>query len=485
LGLGGESASDTNARMAAHGEIDDAQVLEGVGLVLRQDAFNHRDLQAIDGRAPNGMAAMAMAASTGCNTVYGSTPPNNPHPYPWMNSLFQDGATVGWMFGESFMRYHARRSVVPERLCDAILDEAGDGLTETELFDLTHFGDELMSDQEIREMPRVWAIGGDGALGDIGFQNLSKVVLQNRPNVGVLMLDTQVYSNTGGQNSDSSVMPGGFDMNQIGAATQGKLTEKKSVAEILTVGHGSPYVAQLSMANSAKLYRALLDALEYRGTAFFQCYTTCQPEHGVGDDMAVVQATRVRDGRGMPDFVFNPALGEVWSDALDVRGNPQHNRDWMEVKSSVRGEKYTYTVAHWAATEARFRRHFEAAPDPLPEGALPLEDLVVRIRQDDVVRRRHLHSDGRAFAPDFKAYIDVDRGGRVVRLLVSRQVVLFTVERRKAWRMLQSRAGVKNTDYLAQKALLNKVDRGKLPLADLLADTRGLYTAEQATARGK
>ena len=49
----------------------------------------------------NGMSVMAMAAHTGCNTVYGSTPPNNPHPYPWMNSLFQDGITVGWLLGEA------------------------------------------------------------------------------------------------------------------------------------------------------------------------------------------------------------------------------------------------------------------------------------------------------------------------------------------------------------------------------------------------
>ena len=68
---------------------------------------------------------MAMAAHTGCNTVYGSTPPNNPHPYPWMNSLFQDGATIGWLFGESFMVDHARRSVIPERLVTDALMTAG------------------------------------------------------------------------------------------------------------------------------------------------------------------------------------------------------------------------------------------------------------------------------------------------------------------------------------------------------------------------
>jgi pyruvate-ferredoxin/flavodoxin oxidoreductase len=67
---------------------------------LRQDAFNHRNLQAIDGRQANGMSVMFMGASTGCNTVYGS-PPSNPHPYPWMNSLFQDGATISWLLESS------------------------------------------------------------------------------------------------------------------------------------------------------------------------------------------------------------------------------------------------------------------------------------------------------------------------------------------------------------------------------------------------
>ena len=79
-----------------------------------------RTSRPIDGRLANGMSVMAMAAHTGCNTVYGSTPPNNPHPYPWMNSLFQDGITVGWLLGESFIVDHGRRSVIPERLADAL-----------------------------------------------------------------------------------------------------------------------------------------------------------------------------------------------------------------------------------------------------------------------------------------------------------------------------------------------------------------------------
>src|SRR5437899_1053713 len=301
MGLGGESDEDTAKRIEAHGPISDEEIIKGIIAVLRQDAFNHRDLQAVDGRQANGMSVMFMGASTGCNTVYGSTPPSNPHPYPWMNSLFQDGATISWLLGESLILNHARRSVVPERLADALLARDENVMTEADYFTLTHLDDTLMTDQEIRELPKVWVIGGDGALGDIGFQNVSKVILQNRPNVKMLMLDTQVYSNTGGQNSDSSTMLGGYDMNQFGVASQGKLIEKKNVAEAFTSGHGSPFVAQVSMANAAKLYKAMLDGLEFPGTAFFQFYTTCQPEHGVGDNMSSAQANPVRHGTGMPE----------------------------------------------------------------------------------------------------------------------------------------------------------------------------------------
>ena len=199
-----------------------------------------------------------------------------------------------------------------------------------------------MTDQEIVELPKVWVVGGDGGMGDIGYQNMSKVILQNRPNVKALMLDTQVYSNTGGQNSDSTPMLGGNDMNVFGAATQGKNTEKKTVAETFLAGHGSPFVAQVSMANAPKLYRAILDGLEYRGTMFLQCFTTCQPEHGVADDMALFQAQRVRDSRGVPEFVFNPRLGETYQEALDVKGNPSDGAGL--VRDQVQGHRRNHAL---------------------------------------------------------------------------------------------------------------------------------------------
>jgi pyruvate-ferredoxin/flavodoxin oxidoreductase len=470
MGLGGEDDKDTKARIAEHGPIEDKDIIGAIVAVMRQEAFNHKNLQAIDGRIANGMSVMAMAAHTGCNTVYGSTPSNNPHPYPWMNSLFQDGITVGWLIGESFIVDHGRRSVIPERLADVLMNRETDVISPREFYEYTHFSDAVMTDQEVLELPKAWVVGGDGGMGDIGYQNMSKVILQNRPNVKAVMLDTQVYSNTGGQNSDSTPMLGGNDMNMFGTATQGKNVEKKTVAETFLAGHGSPFIAQISIANAPKLYKAILDGIEYRGTAFLQCFTTCQPEHGVADDMALTQAQRVRDSRGAPEFVCNPRLGETYAEVLDLKGNPSIDVDWYETKFKSTNEPYRYTVAHWCATEARFRNHLKKIKPDDAAKLISLENMLVRITQQDVVYRRYLVPAHRSYVPDFGVYIKVQgTNGAVEYRSLSRQLVLFCVERRKAWRMLQSKAGIENREYKAQRSILADVDAGKISKEDLFA----------------
>jgi pyruvate-ferredoxin/flavodoxin oxidoreductase len=241
------------------------------------------------------------------------------------------------------------------------------------------------------------------------------------------------------------------------------------VAETFLAGHGSPFVAQVSMANAPKLYRAILDGLEYRGTMFLQCFTTCQPEHGVPDDMALHQAQRVRDSRGAPEFVFNPRLGESYQEALDLKGNPSIDLDWYESKIKSTGETLRYTVAHWCTTEARFRNHLKKLKPEAAEKLIPLDNMLVRITQQDVVYRRYLTPGHRAFIPDFGVYIKFEENGKIEYRALSRQLVMFCVERRKAWRMLQSKAGIQNKEYAAQKAILAEVDAGKLPLEELFA----------------
>jgi len=479
MGYGAEGSKEAESRIAAEFTGGDREIIGGIVAVLRTEAANHDTVQMLEGMAPNGMSAMAMAAHTGCNTVYGSTPPNNPHPYPWMNSLFQDGATIGWLIGESFIQDYGRVSVMPERFADRVLEGFSDGFGEADWFRYTHFGDLYMTDSEVIEMPKVWVVGGDGAMGDIGYQNVSKVILQNRPNVKMLMLDTQVYSNTGGQNSDSSPMTGGFDMNQFGANTEGKMVEKKSVAETFIGGHGSPYVAQVSMANTGALYKAIIDGLCYRGTAFFQAFTTCQPEHGVPDWASQRQALLIRDSRGMPEFVFDPQKGESFREALSLGGNPNTAGDWFERRAPVTKHRYTFTPAHWAFTEARFRLHHKVVKEKDIENKILLEDMLMLVTQDDVVHRRFLDPKHRSYIPTFGVYtVDYGDDGSPVYHVVSRQMVLFCVERRKAWRMLQSRAGVENKDYLAQKELLAKIDGGTMSVGEFLESRKAKATAE-------
>ena len=268
-------------------------------------------------------------------------------------------------------------------------------------------------------------------------------------------------------------------MNQAGAASQGKLNEMKNMTECFLNGHGSPYLAQVSMADSAKLYTCLLDGLQYRGTAFFQCFTTCQPEHGVADNMATHQATLVRESRCLPELVFNPQLGESYHETLSLKGNKNIDRDWWQAKYSDTGETYAFTTAHWACSEARFRQHLQKAKIEELGRLEHLEDLLPRVTQQDVVYRRFTNPKNLAYIPDFGVYIEYDAGnGKRIPMKLSRQMVLFTIERRKAWHMLQSHAGIVNIDYESQKALLAEVKKGVPSIEEAEAPGRALLDAD-------
>ena len=104
-----------------------------------------------------------------------------------------------------------------------------------------------------------------------------------------------------------------------------------------------------------------------------------------------------------------------------------------------------------------------------------------RVTQNDVVHRRYLDPNHRSYIPDFGSYIQVEGdAGKMRYVALSRQMVLYCVERRKAWRLLQSRGGIVNNDYKAQQALLKKVDSGEIELQDFLNRTKELFEAELA-----
>jgi len=173
----------------------------------------------------------------------------------------------------------------------------------------------------------------------------------------------------------------------------------------------------------------------------------------------------------MPQFVFDPKRGETYQEALDLAGNPNRDRDWRQITSKLTDRTYQFTVAHYANTEARFRRHIKPAKDV--SGMVHLDDMLLLITQDDVVQRYVLDQTKRSYVEDFGVYIEVeDSTGAVKPLAISRQMVLFAVERRKSWRMLQSEAGIDNVDYVAQKQALESFDEDGVSMADRIPEIR-------------
>ena len=123
---------------------------------------------------------------------------------------------------------------------------------------------------------------------DIGFQALSRMVASGA-DIKVLVLDTQVYSNTGGQASTASFGGQVTKLSAFGKALHGRPEPRKELGRIL-MAHGDVYVAQTTPAHINHFYRAIIDANAYPGPAVIIAYAPCQPEHGIADDASTPQA---------------------------------------------------------------------------------------------------------------------------------------------------------------------------------------------------
>lgn len=270
-----------------------------------------------------------IVAATGCNTVYGSTYPYNPFMVPWTNPLFEN----------------APADAMGIRACwDAMGHE---------------------------DWP-IWVLGGDGAMLDIGFQSLSRL-LTSGMNIKVLVLDTQVYSNTGGQTSTATYVGQDAKMSYHGKAIHGKVEGRKELGMICMM-HPRTYVAQTVGPMAKHFYSAIERANEFQGPAVINVFTTCQPEHGVADDMAAAQARLAVESRAFPVFVYDPDKGDSLKDGLSLAGNPSVNRNWTERRNKD-GTKIPVTFLDWARTEGRFRKHFDK------EGK-PVTDLILRAQEE-------------------------------------------------------------------------------------------------------
>ncbi|MBT6645177.1 MAG: 4Fe-4S binding protein [Euryarchaeota archaeon] len=266
----------------------------------------------------HGAENVAIVNSTGCSTVYGSTYPYNPWNLPWTNSLFENGPT------------------------DAM-------------------GVRIRWDQIGWQEKKLWVIGGDGAMYDIGFGALSRM-LSSGMNIKVLVLDTQAYSNTGGQTSTASYMGQDAKFFNHGSAVSGKQEFRKELGAIAAM-HPNVYVAQTVTSLPNHFYRAIREANAHPGPAVVSVYTTCQPEHGVADNAAYAQAKLALKTRAWPIFIHDPSKGPRYQDRWDLRGNPSMKRDWHRVKDE-NGEWEDVKFRDFAVTEGRFRKQFDKEGTP-------------------------------------------------------------------------------------------------------------------------
>ena len=228
---------------------------------------------------------MGIVAATGCNTVFGSTYPYNPYLVPWTNSLFENAPADA-----------ARR---PRAL-------GPDGPRGSPL----------------------WVIGGDGAMYDIGFQALSRMVASGA-DIKVFVLDTQVYSNTGGQASTASFAGQDTKMSAFGAAQHGRAGAAQG-ARPDPDGPRRRLRGPDDAAHINHFYRAILEANEFPGPAVVIGYTTCLPEHGIADNAAGRQARLAVDSRAFPLFTYDPRRGDADQRAAVAAGQPGDARGLVD-----------------------------------------------------------------------------------------------------------------------------------------------------------
>ncbi|MDH3588955.1 MAG: 2-oxoacid:acceptor oxidoreductase family protein, partial [Gammaproteobacteria bacterium] len=376
----------------------------------------------------NGRASLGMLNATGCTSVWGSTFPFNPYPFPWANHLFQDSVSVAMGVFEGHM---AKMAEGFKAIRVAELELAGKYEPAVHDEQFRYFGWEDFSDEEFHLCPPVVAVGGDGAMYDIGFQNLSRAMMSGKP-VKVFVVDTQVYSNTGGQACTSGFYGQVSDMAQFGKAIKGKQEIRKEIG-LIAMAHRTTYVLQSTMAYSNHMIEGFVQGLMSRRPALFNLYTSCQPEHGIGDDMGNHQAKLVVESRAYPLFRYDPDRGKTPAECFDLDGNPMMNRDWpvATIKYIDKGREKTMelptTFADFAVTETRFRKHFRKIPrDAWHEDMVPLAEYI------------DLDEDDREERVPYIWALDAKRN--LGRLLVAEPMVRSTEERRDFWIMLKALA---------------------------------------------
>ena len=286
---------------------------------------------------------MVVANATGCSSIYGGSSPTCPYTKnkegkgpAWANSLFEDNAEFGYGMN---LAYKARRAKLEEEIKKNMDVVAGktkeafnawlEGKDDAEKSKVaSNLVKEAIKDEKAESLgfikenldclvkPSIWIFGGDGWAYDIGYGGLDHV-LASGEDVNVLVLDTEVYSNTGGQASKST---------NIGAvakfASAGKRVKKKDLG-MIAKSYGYVYVAQCAMgANPAQLLKALTEAEAYHGPSLVICYAPCI-NHGINMTKSQLEEKAAVECGYWQLYRYNPE-GEVFTlDSKDPTGDYQ------------------------------------------------------------------------------------------------------------------------------------------------------------------
>jgi pyruvate-ferredoxin/flavodoxin oxidoreductase len=385
----------------------------------------------LEGPGGKGRSMTGIANATGCSSVWGSTYPYNPYPFPWVNHLFQDAPSIAIGLFEGQMRKMAIGFSTVRR-AELELKGEYDPKVHDDFFG--RFDWHQFTEDEMAMCPPILAVGGDGAMLDIGFQNLSRLLASGKP-IRVVILDTQVYSNTGGQACTSGFTGQVSDMAAWGKAQHGKTETRKEIS-LLAIAHRNVFFVQSSQAAPAHLLGGVLRGLQSKYPAIFALNCPCPPEHGLGDDAANAAAKLALEARAVPLVIHDPAAGSALSERMSLDGNPMLEDVWptydlryTDTEGAQQVLTLPVTIADWAATEARFKKHFRVMPhDADADTLLSFADYL-------------------AAAPDAREgktpfIYALGKDGHLDRLSVSHEIVELAEDRLALWHQLREMAGL-------------------------------------------
>ena len=293
---------------------------------------------------------MIVANATGCSSIYGGSAPTCPytvnkqgHGPAWANSLFEDNAEFG--FGMNLATTHRRERLADlirqlaegcgdevKAICNAWLENKDDAEGSRKAAPaVVKMAEECMNcgcecDEICKEIYDLrdllvkksqWIFGGDGWAYDIGYGGLDHVLAMDE-DVNVLVMDTEVYSNTGGQSSKAT--PTG-SVAKFAAA--GKRTKKKDLG-MMAMSYGYVYVAKVCMgANPNQLLKAMVEAEAYKGPSLIIAYAPCI-NHGIKAGMSKVQdeAKRAVEAGYWPLYRYNPDLAAQGKNPFTLDSKP-------------------------------------------------------------------------------------------------------------------------------------------------------------------